>query len=323
MQSGLLALLFSFAIPWVPLAAEAQQTRKVWRIGVLMPAERPGTLEALFEGLRELDYVESRNLILEHRRFTRRDEMPALATELVRLNPHVIVAGAGRAALALKAVTKTVPIVMANSSDAIAQGLVASLARPGGNVTGFTIMSPELTAKRLEILREVAPQAVRVGVLGCQSEDPASKGQWSEAQSAGQRVGLHLVPIFVRQPEELSSAFVGAMRRKIEAVLVFDCGSLPQAEHVTGLVNKSRVPAVYPFPRYVHAGGLMSYGPDTVENYRRAAIFVDKILKGAKPAELPVEQPKKFELVINRKTAKALGLTIPQSLLVRVDQVVE
>jgi putative ABC transport system substrate-binding protein len=322
MMQGQLALMLSFAILWMLPVAEAQQAGKVWRIGVLMP-ERTGALEALVEGLRELDYVEGRNLVLEHRHFTRSDEMPALATELVRLNPHVIVAGAGRAALALKAVTKTVPIVMANSNDAIAQGLVASLARPGGNVTGFTLMSPELAAKRLQVLTEAAPRAVRIGVLGCPDVTPESKAEWSGAQSAGQRLGLHLVPIVIRRPEEFSRVFENEMRQQIEAILVFDCGSLPRGEQVTGLVNKYRVPAMYPFARYAQAGGLMSYGPNTIENYRRAAIFVDKILKGAKPAELPVEQPTKFELVINLNTAKALGFTIPQSLLVRADQVIE
>lgn len=322
MMRSSVALILSLVILWAPLTAEPQQAGKVWRIGVLMP-ERPGALEALVEGLRELNYVEGRNLILEHRVFTRNDQMPILATELVRLNPHVIVAGAGRAALALKAVTNTVPIVMANSADAVAQGLVAGLARPGGNVTGFTIMSPELAAKRLEILTEAVPRAVRIGVLGCQDESPVSKGQWSEVQSAGQRMGLHLVSVFVRQPEELPRAFESAMRQKIEAVLVFDCGSLPQAEHLTGLMNKSRVPAMYPFPRYVQAGGLMAYGPDTIENYRRAAIFVDRIVKGTKPAELPVEQPTKFEFVVNLKTAESLGLRIPQAVLIRADEVIQ
>jgi putative ABC transport system substrate-binding protein len=249
--------------------------------------------------------------------------MPALAAELVRLNPDVIVAGAGRAALALKAVTKTIPIVMANSADAIAQGLVASLARPGGNVTGFTILSPELAAKRLEILAEAAPRAVRIGVMGCPDAGPTGKKEWLQVRSAGERMGLHLVPIVIRQPDELAEAFENALRQRIEAVLVLDCGNLPRGEYVTGLVNNARIPAMYPFPRYAQASGLMSYGPNTTENYRSAAIFVDKILKGTKPAELPVEQPRKFELIINLKRAKLLGFTIPRSLLVRADQVIE
>lgn len=285
--------------------------------------ERPGALEALREGLRGAGYVQNQNLVLEHRRFSRNDQMPALAAELVRLKPDVIVAGAGRAVRVLQAVTKTIPIVMANSSDAIAQGLVASLARPGGNVTGLTIMSPELAAKRLEILVEIVPSAVRIGVLACPDTSPDSRTQWLEVQSAGQRMGRHLVPIFIRQPEELVPAFEMARRQGIDAVLTLDCGNLPPAQVVTGLMNRSRVPAMYPFPRYAEAGGLIAYGPDTIENYRRAAIFVDRILKGAHPADLPVEQPTAFELVVNGKTAKALGVTIPRALLLRANQIIQ
>jgi putative ABC transport system substrate-binding protein len=316
-----MAIFLGLAILWVPLAAQAQQTGTVWRIGVLMP-ERAGALEAVVEGLRKLDYVEGRNIILEVRRAARDDQLPKLATELVRLNPHVIVAVTGRAALALKAATKTVPIVMASSGDAVGQGLVASLARPGGNVTGMTVVSPDLAAKRLQILKEAAPRAVRIGVIRCSEEDAVNKRQWSEVQPAAQQMGLHLVSILVRRPEELSRAFEGAMREKIEAILVFDCSTL-QPEQVKGLVSKSRLPALYPSPRWIQAGGLMSYGTNSEDLYRRAAVFVDKILKGAKPAELPVEQPTKFELIINLKAAKALGLTIPPSLLVRADQVIE
>ena len=317
-----LAVIFGVSILGICFAADAQQTGKVWRIGVLKP-ERPGALEALVDGLREHGYVEGRNLVLEHRRFTKGDQVPTLAAELVQLNLDVIVSGTGRGTFGLKAATRTVPIVMANSADAVAQGLIASLARPGGNVTGFTIISPELAAKRLEILMEAAPRATRIAVLGCQAEDPVSKGQWLQVQSVGQRRGIHLVPVFIRQPDEFSTAFDSAMRQKIEAVLVFDCGALPRSERVTGLVNKSRIPAMYPFPRYVQAGGLMAYGPNTVQQYRRAAVYVDKILKGAKPSELPVEQPTEIELIISLRTAKALGLTIPTSVLVRADQVIQ
>jgi putative tryptophan/tyrosine transport system substrate-binding protein len=320
MHSGL-ALLLSVPLLWVPLAAHAQQTETVWRIGVLMP-ERPGELELLVEGLRELKYVEGRNIILEPRRAARADQLPALATELVRLQPHVIVAITGAAALALKDATKTIPIVMTGSGDAVRQGLVASLARPGGNVTGLTLISPELAAKRLQILKEAAPRAARIGVIGCRTTEPVSTQQWSEVEPAAKQMGLHLVPILVRQPEELSGAFEAALREKFEAILVLDCSRLPSAL-VTGLVNKSRVPALYSSPRYVRADGLMSYGQNSEEQYRRAAAFVDKILKGAKPAELPVEQPTKFELIVNLKAAKALGLTIPQSVLVRADKVIE
>ena len=319
-RSGL-ALVLSLPFLWGPLAAEAQQAETAWRIGVLMP-ERPGALEALVEGLRELKYIEGRNIIVEPRRAASADQMPALAAELVRLKPHVIVAITGGAALALKDATKTIPIVMASSGDAVRQGLVASLARPGGNVTGLTIVSPDLAAKRLQILKETAPRAARIGVIGCRSTDPVSTQQWSEVQAAANQMGLHLVPILVRQPDELSRALEVALREKIEAIIVLDCSRLPSAM-VTGLVSKSRVPALYSSPRYVQADGLMSYGQNFEEQYRRTAAFVDKILKGAKPAELPVEQPTKFELIVNLKTAKSLGLTIPSSVLVRADKVIE
>lgn len=259
----------------LPLAADAQQAGKVWRIGALMP-EYASTMEEVLEGLRQLNYVEGRNFILEQRRFTTTDQLPTLATELVRLNPDVIVAGTGRAAVALKAATTTVPIVVASSGDAVAQGLVASLARPGGNVTGSTSISPDLAAKRLEILTEAAPRTAQIGVMGCALETVVSKQQWAEVEPAGRTMGLHLVPIFIRKPEELSGAFERAMRQKIKAVLVLDCGTLPRPEHVINLVNTARVPAVYPYPWYVQAGGLMSYGPNSAEMHRRAASVVSR-----------------------------------------------
>ncbi len=320
MQSGLALLLSLLILGW-PVAAQAQRTEAVWRIGVLMP-ERSGDLEALVERLRGLNYVEGRNIILEPRRAAGADQLPALATELVRLQPHVIVAITGAAALALKDATKTIPIVMTGSGDAVRQGLVASLARPGGNVTGLTLISPELAAKRLQILKEAAPRATRIGVIGCRATDPVSTQQWSEVEPAARQMGLQLVPILVRQPEELSQAFETALRERIEAILVLDCSRLPSAL-VTGLVSKSRVPAMYSSSRYVRADGLMSYGYNFEEQYRRAAAFVDKILKGAKPADLPVEQLTMLELIINLKTAKALGITIPQSMLVRADKLIE
>jgi putative ABC transport system substrate-binding protein len=305
-----------------PLAADAQQMGKVWRIGTLMP-DHGSTLEEVLEGLHKLNYVEGRNFILEQRRFTKPDQLPTMAAELIGLNLDVIVAGTGRAGLALKAASTTVPIVVASSNDAVAQGLVASLARPGGNVTGSTSISPELAAKRLEILTEAAPRIARIGVMGCAPEGVVSKKEWAEVESAGRTMGLRLVPIFIRQPEELSREFERAMRQKIEAALVLDCGLLPHPEHVINLVNTARVPALYPYPWYVQAGGLMSYGPNSAEMHRRAAIFVDKILKGAKPADIPVEQPGRFDLIINLGTAKSLGMTIPQTMLMRAARVIE
>jgi putative ABC transport system substrate-binding protein len=325
MRSGL-ALLFGLGIICLPFAAESQQTGKVWRVAILM-TDRPGAVEAFVEGLRELNYVEGRNLILEIRQFTRQAQLPAIASELVRLNPDVIVVGAGTAAIAMKAVTGIIPIVMAASTDAVAQGLITSLARPGGNVTGFTDMAPDLTAKRFEFLKEVAPHASRIAVLGCVGPaggaEAQGKGEWSRVQPVAQRAGLTLVPVLIRNADELPGAFESAMRQKIDAVLVLECSVMPRSERVTDLVNGSHIPAMYPSPRYAQGGGLMAYGPDTIEQYRRTAAFVDKILKGAKPADLPVEQPVKFEFVINLKTAKVLGLTIPQTLLLRADRVIE
>ena len=309
------------AIVAAPLVAQAQQAGTVWRIGVLLP-ERAGALEAVVAGLRDLDYVPGRNIILESRRAPTADHFPRLATELVSLQPHVIIAVSGGAARALKAATHTVPIVMASSGDAVREGLVASLARPGGNVTGLTFMSPDLTAKRLQILKEATPGVARIGVIGCGSGTPAMMAQWSQVQSAARHLGLHLVSIMPGGPEELSRAFEGARREKMEAILVLDCPRLPH-EQVTSLVRTSRLPALYPYPRYVQAGGLMSYGPNSEREYRRAATFVHKILQGAKPADLPVEQPTSFDLIINLKAAKAIGLTIPPSVVARAAQIIE
>jgi len=299
--------------------AEAQQASTMWRIGLLMP-ERPGAMEALVEGLRELNYVEGRNFVLDRRVVTQREQMAERAVELVRANPHVIVAVTGRAALALKAATKTVPIVIAASGDAVAQGLVASLAKPGSNITGLTNISPELTAKRLQILKEAVPRVTRIGVLRCRGE--VADREWAEIQPAAKRLGLQLVPMPFRQEEEIPGALERAKRQGIDAGFVFDCSVL-NSEHVADVMNRADVPTAYPYVRYVQAGGLLSYGPNVNAQIRRAAIYVDKILKGAKPADLPVEQPTKFELVINLKTAKALGLTIPQSLLARADEVIQ
>ena len=284
--------------------------------------DRAGALEAVVDGLRELNYVPGRNITLETRRAAKPDEFPKFAAELVRLDPHVIIAVSGRAAETLKAATNTVPIVMASSGDAVREGLVANLARPGGNVTGLTFISPEITAKRLQILKEAIPAATRIAVIGCSSSHAVTTAQWSEVQSAGRQLRLQVVPVKVRSGDELPRAFDSVRQENVEAILVLDCSWFP-VERLTALATGSRVPALYPYPRYVRAGGLMSYGPNSEKEYRRAAVFVDKILNGARPAELPVEQPKHFELMINLKTAKALGLAIPPSLRLRADHVIE
>ena len=301
--------------------AGAYQRTPPWRIGVLM-YERAGALEAVIDGLRELDYVDGRNITLDVRRATKGDEMAKLAVELVQRNPHVLIAVSGRAATALKAATDTVPIVMASSGDAVRERLIASLGRPGGNVTGLTFISPDITAKRLQILKETVPAAGRIGVVGCTSSHPVTTAQWAEVQSAGKVLGVHIVALKVPSIDDISRAFETVRQERVQALLILDCSWFPVGQ-LTALAGASRVPALYPYPRYVRAGGLMSYGPNSEREYRRAAVYVDRILKGAKPADLPVEQPKHFELVINLKTAKALGLTIPPSLLQRADQVIE
>jgi putative tryptophan/tyrosine transport system substrate-binding protein len=242
---------------------------------------------------------------------------------MVRVKVDVIVASTGVAAMAAKEATQTIPIVMAASGFAIRQGLVASLGRPGGNVTGLTMISPELSQKRLEVLREVFPKLSRAGVLWCAGNAVADQ-QWTETRAAAGVLRVQLSSLEVRGPQDLTNAFASAVRQRVEAVIVFDCSLLhPSAARITELSMENRLPALYPFSTYPEAGGLMSYGPDDRGAPRRAATYVDKILKGAKPADLPVEQPTKFELVSNLKTAKALGITIPSLLLLQADQVIE
>ena len=323
-----LALALLVACVAAPLSAAAQQAGRVYRLGFLSmrsgPTDNP-QLEAFRAGLRELGYVEGRNVALEIRYAGGDDrQLGGLAAELVRLNPDVIVAQSGVASLAVRNKTKTIPIVMASSGDAVRQGLIKSLARPGGNVTGLTLLSPELSQKRLEVLREMLPSLSRVGVLWCGGTNVIPEGEWEGTRIASDVLKVRLISLEARSARDLPGAFELAMRQRVEAILMFDCSSLhPSAARITELAMKNRLPALYPFSYYPEAGGLMSYGPSVKEAARRAAGYVDKILKGAKPADLPVEQPTTFELVLNLKTAKALKLKIPQTLLVRADQVIE
>ena len=309
-----------------PLAAEAQQAGRVPRIGFISMRLGPSDnaqLDGFRQGLRDLGYLEGRNVVLEIRYAGDRfEKLPDLAAELVRLKVDVIVTQSGVAGIAAKEATQTIPIVMASSGDAVRQGLVVSLARPGGNVTGLTMISPELSQKRLELLRELFPKLSRVGVLWCASGAVADT-EWTETLAAADILKVKLSSLEVRGPQDLASAFVSAARQRLEAIIVFDCSLLhPSAARITELSMKNRLPALYPYSIYIAAGGLMSYGPDLRDAAHRAAAYVDKILKGAKPADLPVEQPTKFEFVINLKTAKALGLTIPPSLLQRADEII-
>jgi putative tryptophan/tyrosine transport system substrate-binding protein len=318
LTSGLLA---------APLAVEAQQAGKVPRVGVLSRGSRsdpvPRAVDAVEQGLRELGYVEGQSIAIEYRFAEGKAErLPDLATELVRLRVDVIVATVAVAVQAAKHATKAIPIVMV-VNDPVAAGFVASVARPGGNITGLSMMMPEVVAKQLELLREVVPKISRVAVLG-NPANPGSAPQLRQAEVAARALGVRLQPLEARGPSEIDRAFAAMTRERASAFLVLlDPMLADQRERIADLAAKSRLPAMYALRLHVEAGGLMAYGANIFDLYRRTAIYVDKILKGAKPADMPIEQPTKFELVINRKAAKALGLTIPSSLLQRADQVIE
>ena len=281
-------------------------------------------VDAFRQGLRELGYIEGQNIAVEYRFASGRvSQLPELAAELVRLNPDVIVTPGTPASAAAKQATSTIPIVFAGVADAVGAGLIASFARPGGNITGLTGISAELGGKRLELLKHVAPKASRVAVL----YNPADRSNvlvLKELQKSAPALGLTLQPLEVRGPGGFEGAFVAMTRHRAHAL--FGAAGLLTTEHRKALVDlaaKRRIPAIWGERQFVEAGGLMSYAVDFYDQVRGAAVYVDKILKGAKPGDLPVEQPTKYELVINLKTAKVLGLTIPQSLLGRADQVIE
>ena len=311
----------------VPLSAEAQQAGKVHRIGMLETtsmALNAANLEAFRQGLRELGYVEGRNYIIEYRSADGRSErFPDLAAELVRLKVDVILTRGTPAVMAAKSATGTIPVVMAASGGPVLSGVVASLARPGGNVTGLSAIVAELSGKRLELLREVVPGVSRIAALFNMS-NPNDAPQWKETEIAGSSLRVQLQLVDVRTPGDYGRAFDATVKQRAGA-LVVGADALTWANHrtIVDLAAKHRLPATYPGREFVDAGGLMGYGVNYPHLYRRAATFVDKILKGAKPGDLPIQQLTKFELVINLKTAKALGLTIPQSLLQRADEVIQ
>jgi putative ABC transport system substrate-binding protein len=312
-----------------PLAAEAQQAAKVPRIGYLAVdlAATPQLPEAFRQGLRDLGYVEGRNLVIEYRDAEgKADRLPALAAELVALKVDVIVGPNTPATLAAKQATRIVPIVFAGVVDPVTSGLVTSLARPGGNVTGLSFLARELVGKCLEQLTQAVPGVTRVAVLwhpGGQGER-TEKDMLKEAEVAGRALGVRLQFVEARGPADFERAFSDMTRARAGALTVLPSAMFAnERRRLADLAAKNRLPAVYPQRAYVDAGGLMAYGPNLADMHRRAATYVDKILKGAKPADLPIEQPIKFELVVNLKTAKALALTIPSSLLARTDQVSE
>ena len=308
-----------------PLAARAQQVAKIYRIGILetIPAARnAANLDALRKGLRDLGYVEGRNLVIEYRSADGRPErFPGLASELVRLNVDLLVTRGTPAARAAKDATATIPVVMATMGDP--RAIVASFAQPGGNVTGVTTFSTELSAKRVQLLKELVPNFSRVGLLHNMG-NPAVPPEWEETKTAARSLGLQAELLDVRSEGDLGRAFELAVRQRVDG-LVIGADGLTQMHQQTIVdwVARNRLPAVYPAREFVEAGGLIAYAVNYPDLYFRFATFVDKIFKGAKPGELPVEQPTKFELVINLKTAKALGLTIPQSLLLRADEVIQ
>jgi putative ABC transport system substrate-binding protein len=311
------------------LASFAQQQGKVWRVGFLSQALRPASLGsythgAFSDGMRELGYVVGKNLVIEWRFADNNYErLPDLAAELVRLKVDVIVTAGPAATSAAQKATTTTPIVFGGTNDPVGSGFVKSLARPGGNISGLSNVSVEMSPKLLEMLLSMVPKLSRVAVL----TNPSNSGHATmlkNVQAAAQKANVTVLPVEARNPQEIETAFSVMTKENAGAIIVARDALLnQQARQIVQLATKHRLPLVTSIREYVDAGGLMSYGPSITDSYRRAATYVDKIFKGAKPGDLPVEQPTKFELFINRKTAMALGLTIPQSLLISADKVIE
>jgi putative tryptophan/tyrosine transport system substrate-binding protein len=310
-----------------PLTVNAQQLGKLSRIGYLgtsTPVLDRHLIGAFRRELGDLGYTEGENIVIEYRWAEGHDDrLPALAADLVNHKPDVIVTSGTPGTLAVKQATTTIPIVMTSSGNPVEVGLVASLAHPGGNVTGLSILAPELEGKRLELLQQAVPSLSHLGVLW-NSGNPAVKTVFEETQVIAARMRMTLEPVVeVRQINEFESAFTRIIRARPDALVVLvDRFLLAQRTRIVKFVAEQRLPAMYPYREYVDAGGFLSYAPSNIALYRGAAIYVDKLLKGARAAELPIEQPTTFELVINLKTAKALGLAIPQSLLLRADDVI-
>jgi putative ABC transport system substrate-binding protein len=321
--------LGSFALGVMLIAlgfpAEAQQPKKVPRIGILatVPLSAAAARDEAFRGgLRELGYVGGKNIVIEYRSSEgKTDRLPELVAELVRLKVDIIVATGPNATHAAKEATTTIPIVFTQHGDPVGTGVVESLARPGGNITGLSTLAPELSGKRLELLKEIAPKLSRVAVLGTSTIRTHARFLKDHEPAAG-ALGINLQFLDVLDPKDIETAFRAARKGRADGLLVLSGNVLnSHRTQVLDLAVESRLPAIYNFPEFVEAGGLMTYGVNLTDLARRAATYVDKILKGAKPADLPVEQPKKFELIINLKTAKQIGLTIPPNVLARADKV--
>jgi len=329
-KTGVLSIVFVTLLLAVAVIAEAQQPKKIPRIGYLSntdPATDSARVEGIRLALRELGYIEGQNIAMEYRYAEGKvDRAPEQAAELVRLKVDIIVVAAGDVTIqAAKNATKTIPIVMAGQgSDPVRAGHVESLARPGGNVTGLTALNTELGGKRLELLKEAVPKLSRVAVL----YDPASPGLHEVKEflpADAHALKLTIQPWEIRAVDDFEKVFAALNKQRPDGLYSFGAGGVmrPNEKRIVGFALKSRLPSVYISREAVEAGGLMSYGRDLADGYRRVAYFVDRILKGAKPAELPVEQPTKFELLINLKTAKHIGLTIPQKVLARADKVIK
>jgi putative ABC transport system substrate-binding protein len=316
--SVLLAILFVSLLQ----LAEAQQPKNVPRLGYLSGRTARGSpnAEALRQGLRDLGYVEGQNIAIEYRSGSS-DRLSTLAAELVLLKVDIIFTAGGEAGRAAKKATSAIPIIFVGSVDPVATGMVDSLARPGGNITGFSTGAPGLYGKRLEIIKETLPRLSRVGVL-LNPTNPNADVALKEIRSGGQDLGVQVQSLEVRSPNDIDSAFEAATKAQAGALVVAQQSPITtNPKRIVELAAKRRLPAIYTETEWIDAGGLMSYGPSTPDLYRRSAVYVDKILKGTKPADLPVEQPIKFEMMINLKTAKALGLTIPQVVLMRAEKV--
>lgn len=317
---SLSAMLFAFCI-----SAAAQQPKKVHRIGILRAGSAPDPfVEAFRQSLRDLGHVEGKSIAIEYRWAEGKNErLPDFAADLVRLKVDVIVAAGPSATHSIKKATTTIPVVMAFDYDPVGSGAVDDLARPGGNITGLSALYPEISGKRLELLKEIVPKLSRLAILGS-STQPGNAQALKEMELAARTLGVQLQYLEVRAPKDIESAFLAATQERADAVLVLTSPVfVSQRTELADLAIKSRVPATYQASEYVEAGGLMSYGVNIADLHRRAATYVDKILKGAKPADLPVEQPQKFELIINLKAAKRIGLTIPPNVLARADRVIK
>jgi putative ABC transport system substrate-binding protein len=319
--------VIAFVLVVTGAVAMAQQPAKILRIGILIPSSaslNSARVEAFRQRLRELGYVEGKNIVIEYRYAEGKlERLPDLAAELVRLKVDVIVTAAGPAISAAKKASATIPIVFATAADPVGSGYVSSLARPGGNITGLSLMAPDLDGKRLELLKEAFPKVARVAFLW---NSGGIRGNLSltEMEAVAKALGLKLQSLPVRSLDDFESAFAQAKREGAQALITSVNPLIAnQQRQVLDFAAKNRLPAMYPFSEFAEAGGLMSYGPNITDLFRRAADFVDKILKGTKPADLPVEQPTKFEFLVNLKTAKQIGMTIPQKVMARADKVIK